>query len=142
MVRECINGGRRAAAPRFWGAIAAVACATLTTTCRHTEDAAPGISVKEEITPQPARVGPATVSVELVDPSQRPIAHAAIMVEADMSHPGMAPVFAEAKETAPGRYRAPIDFNMGGDWVVLLHIKFADGRKIEHQMDVKGVQSN
>ena len=31
---------------------------------------------------------------------------------------------------------------MGGDWVVLLHIRLADGRKIERQMDVKGVESN
>jgi hypothetical protein len=64
------------------------------------------------------------------------------MVEADMSHPGMSPVFAEAKETAPGSYRTTVDFNMGGDWVVLLHIKLADGRKIERQVDVKGVQPN
>lgn len=64
------------------------------------------------------------------------------MVEADMSHPGMSPVFAEAKEITPGSYSAPINFNMGGDWVVLLHVKLADGRKIESQMDVKGVQPN
>jgi hypothetical protein len=110
--------------------------------CRRAEDAAPGIVVKEELTPQPARLGPATVSIELADASRKPVTHAAIMVEADMTHPGMSPVFAEAKETAPGSYRAPIDFNMGGDWVVLLHINLADGRKIERQMDVKGVQSN
>jgi len=59
-----------------------------------------------------------------------------------MSHPGMSPVFAQANEIAPGNYSAPINFNMGGDWVVLLHIKLADGRKIERQVDVKGVQSN
>jgi YtkA-like len=64
------------------------------------------------------------------------------MVEVDMSHPGMSPVFAEATETAPGSYRANIDFSMGGDWVVLLHIKLADGRKIERQVDVRGVRSN
>jgi hypothetical protein len=92
--------------------------------------------------PQPPRLGPATVSIELTDPLQEPVAHAAIMVEADMSHPGMSPVFADAKETAPGTYRAPITFNMGGDWVVLLHIKLADGRRIERQMDVRGVLPN
>jgi hypothetical protein len=98
--------------------------------------------VKEEIMPRPAKVGPATVSIELADSSQTAISHAAIMVEADMSHPGMRPVFAEAKETAPGSYRAPIEFSMGGDWVLLLHIKLADGRRIERQMHVRGVQSN
>ena len=110
--------------------------------CQRGTDAAPKIAVKAQITPQPARVGPTTVSIELADPSQKPVSRAAIMVEADMSHPGMSPVFAEAQETAPGSYQAPVDFSMGGDWVVLLHIKLADGRKIERQMDVKGVQTN
>jgi hypothetical protein len=29
---------------------------------------------------------------------------------------------------------------MGGDWVVLLHITLADGRRIERQWNVKGVE--
>ena len=45
-------------------------------------------------------------------------------------------------ETSPGSYRATLDFTMGGDWVVLFHITLSDGRKIERQMDVKGVASN
>ena len=124
------------------GAILALACLVVTTACRRAENAVPGIVVKQEITPRPARVGPANVSIKMSDPSQKPISHAVIMVEADMSHPGMSPVFASARETAPGSYRAPIKFNMGGDWVLLLHIKLADGRRIERQMDVKGVLSN
>jgi len=59
-----------------------------------------------------------------------------------MSHPGMRPVFAEARETVPGSYRALIEFSMAGDWVVLFHIKLADRRRVEHQMDVRGVQQN
>jgi hypothetical protein len=110
--------------------------------CHRATDAAPGISVQEQITPLPAHVGPETVAVQLADAAHNPLVHAAIMVEVDMSHPGMSPVFAEATETAPGSYRANIDFSMGGDWVVLLHIKLADGRKIERQVDVRGVRSN
>ncbi len=87
-------------------------------------------------------MGPATVVVQLADAAANPVAHATIMVEADMSHPGMGPVFGTTSETAPGSYRTQIDFNMGGDWVVLLHIKLADGRKIERQIDVRGVRSN
>ena len=101
-----------------------------------------GISVHEQITPWPAHVGPATVAVQLADAAHNPVDRAAIMVEADMSHPGMSPIFAEANESAPGSYRAYINFNMGGDWVLLLHINLADGRKIERQVDVRGVLSN
>jgi formyltetrahydrofolate synthetase len=110
--------------------------------CHRRDDSATGISVQEQIMPQPPRVGPATVVVQLADASQKPVAHATIMVEADMSHPGMGPVFGVASETDPGNYKTKIDFNMGGDWIVLLHIKLADGRKIERQMDVRGVRSN
>jgi hypothetical protein len=59
-----------------------------------------------------------------------------------MSHPGMSPVFGEAQEVEAGRYRGRIDFAMAGDWVLLLHITLADGRKIERQVNVRGVQAN
>src|SRR5579883_1354641 len=112
------------------------------TSCHHASGAVRGITVQEHISPHPPRVGPETVTVEISDATQRPTANALIMVEANMSHPGMSPVFGKAGEIEPGRYRAPINFNMGGDWIVLLHIKLPDGRKIERQMDVRGVRSN
>jgi hypothetical protein len=31
---------------------------------------------------------------------------------------------------------------MGGDWVLLFHIKLANGKEIERQMDVRGVSPN
>ena len=52
----------------------------------------------------------------------------------------MAPSFKTATETAPGQYQARISFDMAGDWVVLLHITLADGKKMERQMDVRGVR--
>ncbi len=96
----------------------------------------------QQVTPNPVRVGPATVTIQITDAARKPVGHATIEVEADMSHPGMAPVFGEAEETTPGNYLAHIGFNMGGDWVVLLHIKLPNGRKIERQVDVRGVHSN
>jgi hypothetical protein len=112
------------------------------TACRRSSGGQPEIFVDQQVTPYPVRVGPATVTIQIADAARKPVAHATIEVEADMSHPGMAPVFGEAEETAPGRYRAHIGFNMGGDWVVLLHIKLPGGRKIERQVDVRGAQSN
>jgi hypothetical protein len=112
------------------------------TGCRRLANSEPEIAVREQIAPQPVRMGPATVTIEMTDAAAKPVSRATINVEMDMSHPGMSPLFEEAKETAPGSYQARIDFNMGGDWVVLLHIKLPDGRKIERRMDVRGVQSN
>jgi hypothetical protein len=59
-----------------------------------------------------------------------------------MTHPGMDPVFAEAKEMSDGRYAATLNFSMGGDWVVLLHITSSDGQKIERELPVVNVQTS
>jgi hypothetical protein len=110
--------------------------------CQRSSGPEPEIRVDWKITPQPVRVGPVTVTVQLEDAAKKPVSRVTIKVEADMSHPGMSPVFGEAEETTPGSYKAHLDLNMGGDWVVLLHIKLPDARKIERQMDVRVVPSN
>jgi len=57
-----------------------------------------------------------------------------------MSHAGMSPFIAEAKETERGRYHARLEFSMAGDWVILLHITLSDGKRLERQFDVRGVR--
>jgi len=99
------------------------------------------VSVREEIEPQPAVVGPATVTLSLADAEGHPLTHATVTVEGDMSHPGMRPVFAESNEVASGRYQARIYFAMAGDWVLLVHIKLAGGETLERQIDVQGVRA-
>jgi len=136
--------GRRTAA--FWllsaSLIAASVAALAATACSRASDAVKDISVQETITPHPVRTGKATITIQLADVSAKPVTHAKIDVEGDMSHPGMSPIFATATETSPGIYTAHLDFNMSGDWVVLSHIVLADGRKLERRIDVSGVESN
>jgi len=100
------------------------------------------IVINSEIEPQPARVGPVTVTLKLSDATAKPVTGAHIQLEGDMSHPGMAPVFGEATEIEAGRYQGALQFNMPGDWVVLAHVILADGRKFEPQINVSGVQAN
>jgi hypothetical protein len=83
-----------------------------------------------------------TVSFKLADAAARPVTGARIAIEADMSHAGMVPQFAEAKEAEPGRYQAHLRFEMAGDWVILLHVTLSGGKKLERQIDVKGVRPN
>ncbi|HEX3891446.1 MAG TPA: FixH family protein [Terracidiphilus sp.] len=97
--------------------------------------------MREEIAPTPVREGMESVTIHLTNAQGEPVKSAHIKVEGDMTHPGMAPVFGDAAESSPGTYRSAIDFNMPGDWAVLLHIRLADGRRIERQVDVKGVQA-
>ena len=64
-----------------------------------------------------------------------PVRGAGIALEGDMSHPGMAPVFGEARETEPGRYTGHLSFYMAGDWTILLHVTLANGEKSREKQD-------
>ena len=58
-----------------------------------------------------------------------------------MAHAGMAPVFDEAKETAPGKYEGALDLSMPGDWVVVVDLTMADGGKLEREIALDGVEA-
>jgi YtkA-like len=95
----------------------------------------------QEISPRPIRVGACDVTLSLKDDGARPMTGADVTLEADMSHPGMAPVFGDARELSAGRYRGGVELTMPGDWVVLVHIKLANGQKAEREIELKGVQA-
>ncbi len=90
--------------------------------------------------PQPPRVGPMTVTFAIASANGKLAVGAHVTAEADMSHPGMSPVFADAKEVEPGRYQSTLELGMAGDWVILLHCSLADGENLERQFDLKGVR--
>ena len=87
----------------------------------------------------PPQVGPATITLTVTDATGKPVSGAGVSIEGNMSHAGMRPVFGEAGEFEPGRYRAPLEFTMRGDWVVSIYVTLPDGGKVERQFDVKGV---
>ncbi|MCM3901489.1 MAG: FixH family protein [Pyrinomonadaceae bacterium] len=116
--------------------------AFVVTACNKPTEESSGVTIEHEITPHPVRVGPATLTLRLADARRQPVTGASIMLEGNMSHAGMSPVFAQAKETEPGRYQAIVDLSMAGDWNILTHITLAGGQKLERQLDVKGVRAN
>jgi hypothetical protein len=82
------------------------------------------------------------IAVKLHDAARGSVSGAGVSLEADMSHPGMAPVFDDAKEIAPGQYQGVLEFAMPGDWMVLIHVTLPDGRRLERQVSVPGVGAN
>jgi hypothetical protein len=110
--------------------------------CSRPTESSATVTIQHEISPQPARVGAATVVLKVADAAGKPVAGAHIAMEADMTHAGMSPQFAGAKETGSGRYDGQLQFPMAGDWVILLHVTLPGGRKLEQQFDVKGVLPN
>jgi hypothetical protein len=101
----------------------------------------PEIGIDLTVSPNPPSVGTATISLVLSDAEGHPIDGATVELEGNMSHAGMAPVFAQAAEAEPGHYEAPIEFNMGGDWFILVKATLPDGRKLERQMEFPAVIS-
>ena len=110
--------------------------------CNNPTETTSVVTIEHEITPQPVAVGPATLTLTLADASRQPVTGASITLEGNMSHAGMSPVFAEARETDPGRYQSSLDLTMAGDWTILIQITLADGQTLERQLDVKGVRAN
>ena len=77
--------------------------------------------------------------LKLTNAAGIPITGAQVKLEGNMSHAGMAPVFAEAKETDPGRYRCTMELSMAGDWFVLVTATLPDNRIYGRQFEIKGV---
>lgn len=97
------------------------------------------IGIDLSVTPDPPTAGPATLVLTLTDEDDQPISGAEIALEGNMSHAGMTPVFTQAEEMEPGRYEAPLEFTMGGDWFIIVSATLPDGRQLERQIDVPGV---
>ena len=109
--------------------------------CRHESrtPAPTNLTFSYEVSPLPARVGDVTITIKIKDGSNEPVSGARIKLEGNMSHAGMAPVFAEAKEIGPGQYRTNMNLSMAGDWQVLVRLTLADGRELDQQFEIKEV---
>ena len=77
--------------------------------------------------------------LRVADASGKPATGVRIKLEANMSHAGMTPVFAEARETEPGRYSSTMELSMAGDWFILVYMTLPDGGKVKRQFEIKGV---
>lgn len=104
------------------------------TACHKTTDT---FTIESEVQPRPARMGPLKVSLRVLDSSARPVDGAHIELEGDMTHAGMAPVFGTTKALGNGRYRGSLQLSMGGDWIILVHGRLANGTVLEREIVVK-----
>jgi len=135
------RGGRRGPLTKVLSALLMFSGIVWRVACSRSGSTSPTRVTDKKISPNPVHVGRVTISFHLSDAAE-PISGAQVSLEGDMTHPGMAPAFADAHEVAPGQYQGSLTLNMPGDWVLLLHIRLPDGRKLEDQIDVRGVQSS
>ena len=109
--------------------------------CQPATDESSTIAMDWSVTPSPPMAGPVLLALTLTDrTSGRPLPGATVGITGDMTHPGMQPVFATAREVAPGRYEAPVELTMAGDWVISVDARFRDGRSFEQQFELQNVR--
>jgi hypothetical protein len=110
--------------------------------CRRSGQNLSDVGVSLVVNPNPPQVGEALVTVTLSDATGQPVTGAKVELEGNMVHAGMAPTLAQPTEVTPGHYEAPLEFDMAGDWFILVRATLPDGRKLERQVDVPGVEGN
>ena len=82
-------------------------------------------------------VGPTTLVISVADADGAPVNDAVLSVRGDMTHAGMLPVLGDAvSDGAAGRYLAPFEWTMGGDWVVTVEVTLADGTVARESFDL------
>jgi hypothetical protein len=124
----------------LWLGLLLLILPALLTGCRRAGQDLADVRVDLVVNPNPPQVGEATLTLALSDSADQPISGAEVEFEGNMSHAGMAPTVTQASEVAPGRYEAPLEFKMAGDWFILVRATLPDGRKLERQVDVPGVK--
>ena len=122
-------------------AVAAVSCVVVigATGCAPTHQDGLGLTVDVGISPTPPLVGPTRLLISLADSAGAGVEGAEVQVEGNMTHAGMAPVFATAQDEGGGMYVVPgFRFTMAGDWILTVRVTLADGREgsYEHRTDV------
>ena len=99
------------------------------------------VTMELEVSPEPAQLGPVSITVTLQDAGGLPLEGAEVEVEASMTHAGMVPQIGQGIETSPGVYKADLEFTMGGDWFVAVRALLADGRSTAWIVDLPGVDT-
>ena len=78
----------------------------------------------------PARAAVTSARLTLIDARQQPVHAARLRLEAQMSHPGMAPVITDMRERADGVYDADVRLPMAGDWVLVAAGELSNGTRV------------
>ena len=74
------------------------------------------------------------MEIALTDSHHVAVRGAQVSLEADMSHPGMKPLFQSASAGENGKYHSRLNFDMPGDWTLLLHAKLANGTTVQDRV--------
>ncbi|MGH7447052.1 MAG: FixH family protein [Longimicrobiales bacterium] len=137
-----LSPGRRVQVQRVptWLLLLTLCSCVLTGAC-HRPAAVRGVRIEWTLTPSPPTVGAGLLTLQVRDGAGALVRGAKLRVEGHMSHPGMAPVLATARERGHGVYDAELQFTMRGDWILLVSGVLTSGDTVSHRIDVPNVRS-
>jgi hypothetical protein len=95
-----------------------------------------------DLSPSPPRVGDSRMTISLLDRAGSPIDGATVVLEGNMTHPGMQPVVAPAREIELGRFSADLRFVMAGDWTVLVTVTLPNGDVVQRAIELRDVRTH
>lgn len=88
----------------------------------------PAIDVVVSVSPTPATVGVVRVLVAVHDSAGLPMQDAEVLVQGDMTHPGMPPSLERAEPAGRGRYIvAAFPLAMAGEWLLTARVTAPTG---------------
>jgi YtkA-like protein len=90
--------------------------------------------------PRPLAEAEVLVRLTLRDADGAPVSGAKLRCDAQMSHPGMAPIVGALIERGQGIYETRLRLSMPGDWVLVASGELPDGRRVTSSSRVPGVQ--
>lgn len=115
---------------------------TLLTACGADDTSGPGADLQITLDPAPGGLAGDYLRVHLADAAGAPITDAQVALEGNMTHAGMAPVFADAVtddadgSSSDGSYQLPFQFSMLGDWIITIDVTLADGTTVTRDIEV------
>ena len=107
--------------------------------CAQDGAAARQVDVAWTVSPSPSITAETNASITLRDRAHTPVAGAHLRLEAQMAHPGMAPIVVPLEEQSAGIYTGAVRFSMAGDWVLVATGDLPDGSRLTSQFAVGGV---
>ena len=126
---------------RWAAAVFALAIIAILPGCYPAATADAAVVVECDTAPDPPQRGPTLVSCLISDPEGERLQAADVMLEANMTHPGMQPIHASMSESASGRYESRIDLTMAGDWYLVITGEVSGMGRFEETVNLPGVRT-
>jgi hypothetical protein len=88
--------------------------------------------------PYPPILGKSRLVIQITDSAGVLVNDAALDIKGDMTHAGMVPILAQVVGGGEdGTYNVPIEWTMGGDWIINVQATLPDGTTTSEQFDLR-----